>query len=81
MGIAIRPGGTVGPRFVPQPLGYRANTPSLKTLHSNRRITSHGTEMLFPTARRNKEKNLRAPQYQGQTRNCSQFPSLFTIIV
>lgn len=73
---AISLEGTVG--FVLQPLGYRANTPSLKTLHSNHRITTHGTEMLFHTERKIIEKN---PQYQGQTLNCLQFPSLFTISV
>lgn len=53
---AISLQGTVGSGFVLQPLGYRANTPSLKTLHSNHRITSHGTEMLFHTEKKIKKK-------------------------
>lgn len=76
---AISLKGTVG--FVLQPLGCRAKTSSLKTLHSNHRITTHGTEMLFHTERKIKEKSIKTPQYQGQTLNCLQFPSLFTISV
>lgn len=48
----LSPEGAVESGFVLQPLSYRANTPSLKTLHSNHRITTHGTEMLFHTKRR-----------------------------
>lgn len=52
--------GTEGPGFVLQPL--RANVASIKTLHSNRRITTHGTEMLFHTEKR----NIRTPQCKAK---------------
>lgn len=42
-------------------LPYRANIPSLKTLHSNHRITTHGTEMLFHTEKKIKRKEISEP--------------------